>query len=57
MVRCEAYPVSIPSQNGDDTEGMHPSRKALAEATNPRHVHGSLQEALNRSKTGSFRLM
>ena len=32
--------------SGDDTEGMHPSRKALAEATNPRHVHGSLKEVL-----------
>lgn len=30
----------------DDTEGMHPSRKALAEATNPRLVHGSLVEGL-----------
>ncbi|WP_022868824.1 NAD-dependent malic enzyme [Schaalia vaccimaxillae] len=30
----------------DDTEGMHPSRKALAEATNPRLVHGTLQEGL-----------
>ncbi|WP_076463249.1 NAD-dependent malic enzyme [Actinomyces mediterranea] len=30
----------------DDTEGMHPSRKALAEATNPRLVHGSLKEGL-----------
>ena len=32
--------------SGDATEGMHPSRKALAEATNPRHVHGSLKEVL-----------
>ena len=32
--------------SGDDTEGMHLSRKALAEATNPRHVHGSLKEVL-----------
>ncbi|WP_165218563.1 NADP-dependent malic enzyme [Schaalia sp. ZJ1691] len=31
---------------GDDTEGMHPSRKALAEATNPRLVHGSLKEGI-----------
>ena len=30
----------------DDTEGMHPSRKALAEATNPRLVHGNLKEGL-----------
>lgn len=30
----------------DDTEGMHPSRKALAEATNPRLVHGNLREGL-----------
>lgn len=30
----------------DDTEGMHPSRKALAEATNPRLVHGTLVEGL-----------
>ena len=30
----------------DDTEGMHPSRKALAEATNPRLVHGGLKEGL-----------
>lgn len=30
----------------DDTEGMHPSRKALAEATNPRLVHGDLKEGL-----------
>ncbi|MDC4233895.1 NAD-dependent malic enzyme [Actinomyces sp. B33] len=30
----------------DDTEGMHPSRKALAEATNPRLVHGGLREGL-----------
>lgn len=30
----------------DDTEGMHPSRKALAEATNPRLVHGTLQEGI-----------
>ena len=30
----------------DDTEGMHPTRKALAEATNPRLVHGSLAEGL-----------
>lgn len=30
----------------DDTEGMHPSRKALAEATNPRLVHGTLKEGL-----------
>ena len=32
--------------SGDATEGMHPSRKALAEATNPRHVHGSLKDVL-----------
>ena len=32
--------------SGDATEGMHPSRRALAEATNPRHVHGSLKEVL-----------
>ncbi len=32
--------------SGDDTDGMHPSRRALAEATNPRHVHGSLKEVL-----------
>lgn len=31
---------------GDDTEGMHPSRKWLAENTNPRMVHGSLKEGL-----------
>lgn len=31
---------------GDDTEGMHPSRRWLAEHTNPRHVHGTLQEGL-----------
>ncbi|QWW19121.1 NADP-dependent malic enzyme [Schaalia sp. 19OD2882] len=30
----------------DRTEGMHPSRKALAEATNPRLVHGGLKEGL-----------
>lgn len=30
----------------DDTEGMHSSRKALAEATNPRLVHGNLKEGL-----------
>lgn len=30
----------------DDTEGMHPSRKWLAENTNPRKVHGTLQEGL-----------
>ena len=30
----------------DQTEGMHPTRKALAEATNPRLVHGSLKDGL-----------
>ena len=30
----------------DDTEGMHPTRKALAEDTNPRLVHGTLKEGL-----------
>ena len=32
--------------SGDDTEGMHESRKWLAEHTNPRRVHGSLREGL-----------
>ncbi|MFC7581227.1 NAD-dependent malic enzyme [Schaalia naturae] len=32
--------------SGDDTEGMHPSRRWLAEHTNPRHVHGTLKEGL-----------
>ena len=31
---------------GDDVEGMHPSRRWLAEHTNPRMVHGSLREGL-----------
>ncbi len=30
----------------DETEGMHPTRKALAEATNPRLVHGSLKDGV-----------
>ncbi|MDO5061334.1 MAG: NAD-dependent malic enzyme [Actinomycetaceae bacterium] len=30
----------------DQTEGMNPARKELAEITNPRLVHGSLQEGL-----------
>lgn len=31
---------------GDQVEGMHPSRRWLAENTNPRLVHGSLKEGL-----------
>lgn len=30
----------------DDVEGMHPSRRWLAENTNPRMVHGSLKEGM-----------
>lgn len=30
----------------DDVEGMHPSRRWLAEHTNPRKVHGSLKEGI-----------
>lgn len=30
----------------DDTEGMNPARKALAEMTNPRLVHGTLKEGI-----------
>jgi len=32
--------------SGDETEGMHPSRKWLAENTNPRRVKGDLKEGV-----------
>ena len=33
-------------RQGDDVEGMHPSRAWLAQNTNPRMVHGSLKEGI-----------